>query len=463
VRIFWKEDVPMKNKYKTVFWGFFSLDYKAMETYLREMAGKGWMLEKLGRMTAKFRAIEPKNLQFYVDVFTEGGPLTPENTREAEEYRSLCQESGWSFITSQDYLQFFYAEEGTNPIPIQTDQALEQKIVESTLWKNELIGILLFLIVSVIGLFKLYPLSHINFLTFTGVAGTFLYPLLGIPVMFIAIYDLIWMLKARKNIRRGLAIEKPTLKGARRRAMAFHIPTYIIGFIIIIALVADAFFLPDVLVISLLPLAIGSIIGFSLRYIIKKKLTDKKDSIVYVLLAVIVITITILIVPPIDIGRSGNYTNNIEAIPDDYPVVTMCELNTEYEQGRLVGSEFSPRMSPITPRQYNYWETRDINGIMKGIRVNYYKTIGPYYAQIIFHGLAEKMQQVITWRSMTIRNKSVIADEEMRALWNMDNLVLTEDKDEILMQKGNTILHLSGDIDFEEKEIRELIINRFFK
>src|SRR5690554_3677258 len=86
----------MKNKTKRVFWGFFSLDYKAMETYLEEMAENGWMIEKVGRMTAKFRAIEPQKLKFFVDVFKGGGPLTPEKTKEAEEYRRLCQESGWT-------------------------------------------------------------------------------------------------------------------------------------------------------------------------------------------------------------------------------------------------------------------------------------------------------------------------------------------------------------------------------
>ena len=105
----------MKNKTKWVFWGFFSLDYKAIEIYLEEMAEKGWMIEKVGRLTAKFRAIEPQKLKFYVDVFKEGGPLTPEKTKEAEVYRKHCYELGWIFITSQDYLQFFYADGDKDP------------------------------------------------------------------------------------------------------------------------------------------------------------------------------------------------------------------------------------------------------------------------------------------------------------------------------------------------------------
>jgi len=73
----------MKNKVKWVLWGFFSLDYKAIGEYLEEMASKGWMLERVGRISAKFKDIEPQKLKFYVDVFKGGGPLTPEKTEEA--------------------------------------------------------------------------------------------------------------------------------------------------------------------------------------------------------------------------------------------------------------------------------------------------------------------------------------------------------------------------------------------
>ena len=119
----------MKNKTKRVFWGFFSLDYKAMGEYLEEMAEKGWMLEKVGQITAKFRAMEPQKLKFCVDIFKKGGEFAPDDNEESREYRRLCQESGWTFITSQEYFQFFYAEEGSNPVPLQTDEEIEQKIV----------------------------------------------------------------------------------------------------------------------------------------------------------------------------------------------------------------------------------------------------------------------------------------------------------------------------------------------
>ncbi|MDD2481808.1 MAG: DUF2812 domain-containing protein, partial [Lutispora sp.] len=171
------------RKTKRVFWGFLPLDYKAIETYLEEMAEKGWMLEKVGAWAAKFRAIEPQKLKFYIDVFKEGGPFAPENTKEAEEYRNLCLESGWSFITSRDYLQFFYAEGDDNLTSIQTDEVLEQKIVESTLWRGQLISVIICTIFAIKAMSLYFPPRYKFLLSFVGVAGMLLFPLLFISVI----------------------------------------------------------------------------------------------------------------------------------------------------------------------------------------------------------------------------------------------------------------------------------------
>jgi hypothetical protein len=453
----------MRSKSKTVFWGFFSLDYKAMETYLEDMARKGWMLEKVGRITAKFKAIEPRNLKFYVDVFKEGGPLTPENTREAQEYRNLCQDSGWNYITSQDYLQFFYAEADSDPVPIQTDQALEQKIVQSTLWKHELLSIIATLLVIVFLMAKFYPLKYTSLLYFTGVTVTFLLPLLGLPVLFIAVHYLIWMLRARNNIKKGLAIEKPTLKAARKRSRVYFIPIYFYGFIFLLAVIADAFFLPDIILVSLLPLVVGTGIGMGIRYMIKKKAVEKSDAVTYVIVAIVILLfigpVTGSLLTKIETSR----TNRIDIIPEGYPVVTLYDLTEGAEQGKLISREFSPGMSPLTPKHYSYWETIDINGETEGIRVNYYKTLNPHFARIIFDGVTKKLEKGIKWRGMHLLTKTIITDDAMKKLWDVDNLALTEERDQIIVRKGNIVVHLEGDIDFEKREIREIIISKLLK
>jgi hypothetical protein len=452
----------VKNNTKRVFWGFFSLDYKAIETYLEEMAEKGWMLEKVGRMTAKFRAIEPQKLKFYVDVFKEGGPLTPEKTKEAEEYRRLCQESGWTFITSQDYLQFFYTDADKDPVPIQTDEVLEQKIVETTIWRGELLSIFIFSIIAVMALVRYFPIKHNNLLSFSGVAGTFLFPILCLLMLASTIYGFFWILKAKRNIKRGLPLEKPTLKSAQRRIIAFHGPALTIGMIFILALIGDAFSMPRIVGLSLLGPVIGAGIGLGLRYFIKKKAAERKDSVLYVTLAFIAVILFLAIANSLLINRPVNNANREDAIPEGYPVVRMEELLEESNQGRLVSREFNPGISPITPKHYNYWETRDINGKTEGIRINYYKTIKPYFAEIIFNGVTEELEKGFKYKGKYLFTKTIITDDEMKNLWNVDNLALTEERDEIIVQKGNTVVHISGDIDFNDRQTRKLITSKFF-
>ncbi|WP_313340213.1 DUF2812 domain-containing protein [Sedimentibacter sp.] len=450
----------MKNKTKRVFWGFFSLDYKAMAEYLEEMAEKGWMLEKVGRITAKFRAIEPRKLKFYVDVFKEGGPLTPEETEESEEYRKLCQESGWTFITSQDYLQFFYADGDSEPVPIQTDEEIEQKIVELTLWKSELLGIFILSLIAVWVFFRLFPISDTNLISFTGFTGTFLFPVLYTFSAIPAVYSIIRIIKARKNIKRGLPIEKPTLKSARRRIMAFHVPVRLIALFYVLSIIGDAFFRPDIVSMALLGPGVGLTIGFGLRYIIKKKSIKKENSVLYVIIAMIIAVVFINIVGPFVLEKNEEIYIT-DSIPKGYPAVSIEEiLNTQH--GSSIQREFKPGMSPVTPKYYEYFEKSEVNGSVKRMRIKYYKTIAPYFAEIIFNGITNDIEKGFKWHGMTIFNRTIITDDELKSLWDADNLALTEERDEITIQKGNTVLHLSGDIDFNDRQTRELMIERFF-
>lgn len=452
----------MQNKTKRVFWGFFSLDYKAMETYLEEMAEKGWMLEKVGRLTAKFRAIEPKKLKFCVDVFKKGGPFTPENTIESQEYRKQCEKLGWTFITSQDHLQFLYAGADKDTVPIQTDEALEQRIVESTLWKNEMVSMFLFLIVAVMGLTRFFPVSYKNLMTFTGVSGTIFFPMLCAFMFAYTAYGFIRVIKARRNIKKGLPIEKPSLESARRRVIAIYVPLFMIGAILILSLLADAIYKPGMIVLAVSGPIFGLIVGHCLRYFIKKKAAKEEDSILYVTIAVIIVIVFLFIANSLFSSMLASNTNMQDTISEDYPIVTMEELFEGLEKGRLGFRDFNPGMSPVIPKHYDYRETRNIVGNPESMRIKYYKAINRYFADLIFNGIKEELEKGIKVKNKYLFSKTIVKDEEMRALWNVDNLVLTEDRDEIIVRKGSTVVYISGDIDFDDRQIRELILSKFF-
>ncbi len=450
----------MKNKTKRVFWGFFSLDYKVMGEYLEEMAQKGWMLEKVGRFTAKFRAIEPKKIKFSVDIFEEGGPLDPEKTEKSEEYRRLCRESGWTFITSQDYLQFFYAEEGSNPVPLQTDEEIEQKIIDLTLWKKELLSIFVVLLLGALVFFRHFPVSHANLISFTGFTGTYLFPFLLVFSSIEAVYSIIRIIKARKSVKNGLSIEKPKLKSAQIRMIAFNIPVYFILSLYLLSFIADAYFRPDIISIVLFGPGIGLVMGLGLRYIIKKKSMKKEDSLLYVVIAVIAAIAFIHIVFPLVYGRNESLYIT-ESIPDRYPIVSIEDLYNK-QNTSSTQKELKPSMSPVTSMHYEYYETGEVNGYTKRIRIKYYNTIRPYFSEIVFKGIIADIEEGFKWQGMTIFDRTIITDDEMKGLWDADELALTEDRDELIIRKGNIVLHLVGDIDFNDEQTRELMLERFF-
>ena len=454
----------MKNKTKRVFWGFFSLDYKAMGEYLEEMAEKGWMVEKVGRYTAKFRAIEPKKIKFYVDVFKEGGPLTPEKTESSEEYRRLCQESGWTFITSLDYLQFFYAAGDSEPVPIQTDEEIEQKIVEHTLLKSELRGILIFSIMAVFILVRNIPVKYTNLLSFTGVTSTFLFPILCIFTAIPAVYSIIWMIKARRNIRSGLSITKPTLKSARRRIRAFYGSSWIVLLIFVLSFIIDSSYKPEIMAYVLLCPAIGAIFGLSIRYLVKNNKISEDSVLNYIVIGIIIIIIFMQVAVP-SIFEKTEDIYKVDSVPKDYPIITLKEVSKEPSQRGDLRKEFKHGMSPVIPKHYTYYEYENFGDSAKSINIKYYEAINPYFADIIFKGIIEGLEKGMKWRGMTIFTKNIITDDDMKNLWDMDNLTLTEERDELIIQKGNIVLHVdnySGIMDFNDKQTRELIISRFF-
>lgn len=361
------------------------------------------------------------------------------------------------------FFHFFYADGDSEPVPIQTDEALEQKIVEHTLLRNELRGILIFSLIAAYVFIKNSPIRYSSLLSFTGVTSTFLFPILYIFTAGTAAYSIIRILKARSNIKKGLPIEKPTMKSARRHIIILYGSTWIILLLLLLSFIADAFFVPDIVVFALLGPGVGAIIGIGSRYYIKKKATKKEDGLLVIVFAVIIAIIFIHTIGPF-IMEGLEDIHKVDSTPEGYPIITLKEITKESGEGSI-SREFKPGKSPIVPKHYTFRESENINGNEKSMSIKYYKTINSYFAEVIFNGITERLEKGMKWRGMTIFTKNIITDDEMKNLWDVDNMALTEERDEIIIQKGNIVLHLdnfSGVMDFNDKHTRELIISRFF-
>jgi len=327
--------------------------------------------------------------------------------------------------------------------------------------RNELRGFLILSLIVAYALIKTLSTWYNILLSFTGVTSTFLFPILYMFAAVPAAYSIIRILKARSNIKNGLPIEKPTMKSARKRIIIFYGSSWIILLLLVLSFIVDAFFIPDIVVFALLGPGVGAIVGLGIRYYIKKKATKKEDGVLLIVFAVIIVIIFMYTIGAFIMeGLDDIY--KVTSIPGGYPIITMEEISKEPSQISSLTKEFKPGRSPVTPKHYTYWELVNVNGNEENINIKYYKTISPYFAEIIFNGIRDKLENGFKWNGMTIFNRTIITDEEMKNLWHVDNMALTEERDEIIIQKGSIVLNFSGDIDFSDKQTRELIINRFF-
>lgn len=444
----------MKRNSKWVFWGFFSLDYKAVQIYLEEMASKGWMLEKINRVFAKFKAIEPKKLKFCVDVFRKGGPLTPENTKEAKEYRALCEDAGWHFITSLDYLQYFYADANDEITPIQTDAEIERRLVTSTLLKNELMGLILFMIIAGFTTVLHFPINYKNLLNYVGVFGTYVFPVLYGVVLIPLIYNLTWFFKTRQLIRNGYPISEPSLRAARLRSIAANTPMFIILGLFIVAFSLDVLLKPQVFMSVLFAPLLGISVGLGLRHLIKKRATDKKDTVLYVTFAFLIIISVSALVSNSNVNFSEEDYNRIAVLPNEYPRIDLGQL---YDDSQLVRSGFERGKSPVVPVHYTYWENRTVGEEEVNLSIRYYHAKNVDVARIIFRGVRDEIEKGIKWKGDYYLSKTMRSDELMKASWDVENFAISEEKDEIVVQKGNKVVRMSGALDFEDEKLKDLV------
>ena len=49
-------------------------------------------------------------------------------------------------------------------------------------------------------------------------------------------------------------------------------------------------------------------------------------------------------------------------------------------------------------------------------------------------------------------------DDVLRDSWEVENLTISEDMDEIVVQKGNKVVRMSGALDFEDEKLKDLVI-----
>ena len=127
----------MKDTLKKVeFFTFY--DKTGIEAHLEQMAAEGWLLEKISAFRWTYRRIEPKKIHFSVSYYATVTDFEPEPTEEQQAFNEFCEHSGWKLATQTVQMQVFY-NENDDPVPIETDPALEVKNIHRSVKKTVLV------------------------------------------------------------------------------------------------------------------------------------------------------------------------------------------------------------------------------------------------------------------------------------------------------------------------------------
>ena len=99
------------------------LDWTAITAHLSDMAAQGWMLEKIGGWSWRYRRAEPRKLRFALTFFP-ASQFDPGPSENLATYRDYCAAAGWHLAAESAQVQIFCTEDEA-AVPIETDPAVE--------------------------------------------------------------------------------------------------------------------------------------------------------------------------------------------------------------------------------------------------------------------------------------------------------------------------------------------------
>ena len=194
--------------------GYSFYDRSGIEVHLEQMAKKGWMLSKISGLFWTYRAIEPRELHFAVSWYPKASEFDPAPSEDQQTFQDLCAHSGWQLAASSGPMQIFYNDQ-PDPLPIETDPALELRQIHRQAKKMIVAYGLLLVLAFFMGGNWIYSLLHepISLLSsasnlFTGLCWL----LLGIYELTDVLCYLTWRRRALAAAELGQFLPTPSVR-----------------------------------------------------------------------------------------------------------------------------------------------------------------------------------------------------------------------------------------------------------
>ena len=210
-------------------------DLKTIEDYLENMAANGLMFVKQVGIFFYFKKCEPSKLRFCVDVFGKASMFDSRPEADTLDYITYCEESGWHYLYSSGKLQYFFTED-ENATPIQTDNSMRLKLINSQTMVND--GVT-WIILSILALMQLLSgLFYRNLAqTLIQFNGTFIvYTLLPLIILPQIVRYLYFYIKNRRRVACGEDLHFYNSKNTKAFMLTMFTLTILILILMIISI-----------------------------------------------------------------------------------------------------------------------------------------------------------------------------------------------------------------------------------
>lgn len=437
----------MANDTKREFLLFFPLDNNSIKQHFERKARQGWLLESIKYNIAKYKRIEPQELVFSVDIYPEISPIKRTIKKDVDYYISLCEDTGWNYITSLNNLHIFYSRKEDELIPVQTDEEYKEKIMSKSI-TMELIVLFINLLCQIVLLRLILPFDYTSLYSNLSLVNLFFMPMVTLLLFFQIGSYVIWILKAKNNIKKGLPLPNENYNIARAKGTFVYGLSALLIILLISAVILDSINGEKLSALVFLPWLIAIVIG----RIYNKKMLQKDKSIIHrIIVSIAIVFIAIAIIMPVTFKLHNKLEDN--NLPEGYIGLTLSDFGIsktpQYKSFIKSGSIFVPRRSKYRERYYgNGVYTLHIQGRTSKI------------TRYIFDELIKEELNFRYYRNLVpADNEYKDFDEAYYIVGNMED----NKKPSILLMRGNEIFYIESDYDLSIAENVNIVMNKVDK
>ena len=329
-------------------------DMKTLELHFTHMAERGWMIDKIGLFTQRYRAVEPCKKLFFVDSLPQITMFDYPGNGDAQDYRSICEESGWKFIAANRLFHVFCADgENSSPMPIHTDNALQAKVYLRAFRKNELPGLLF-------TLFMFWRVLSKGIGVDLFLYDVMLFMQTGCCILFIAFswtlgFVFRWYMQMRKSSKNDLPAPTANYRLSKLRNRVFMIGGVACMIMGITLEIADGFPVALLLLLMLIPL-LGVGTGLWIRWQIETKRRTRGENIELAIFFFVIVLLVVLGVASLLSHRMQDALFFSDT-PDNRPALTLKGMGItetpDHSDTRINGSI-------AVPVNYEHWESHQL-------------------------------------------------------------------------------------------------------